>query len=118
MARSTNPAKRRQWIERFQRYSESGLTVTAFCRAESVSVPSFYLWRKKIAAAGDDAHQFSRRRRPAFVPVQIASATQIEIHFPNGARVHLPASDAALISSVIAAVGHVPVFASRETDAC
>jgi transposase len=41
---------RQRWTERLDRYRQSGLTVTDFCAEEGVSVPSFYLWKRKLAS--------------------------------------------------------------------
>jgi hypothetical protein len=119
MPRSVNPATQRLWSERFQRFSRSGLTVAAFCRTECVSVPSFYQWRKKLAATGqDDASGFSRSAQHAFVPVRIATTAEVEVHLPNGSRICLPGNDTALIDTVIAAAGRLPGVARREDAAC
>jgi hypothetical protein len=41
------------WQERLTRYTVSSQTVAAFCRSESISVASFYLWRKRLLASPD-----------------------------------------------------------------
>jgi hypothetical protein len=41
------------WRERLTRYAVSSQTVAAFCRSESISVASFYLWRKRSLASPD-----------------------------------------------------------------
>lgn len=43
------PAKSQQWTERLQRFRFSGQTVKQFCLGESVSVPSFYHWKRRLA---------------------------------------------------------------------
>ena len=37
-----------QWRALLSRFSESGLTVAAFCERESVSTASFHRWRERI----------------------------------------------------------------------
>ena len=49
MKRGMDPAKVQLWHKRFARFKYSGQTVDRFCRDEGVSVPSFYLWKKKLA---------------------------------------------------------------------
>ena len=39
------------WRERLMQYAASGQSVAAFCRSESISEASFYLWRKRLSAA-------------------------------------------------------------------
>jgi|GEM_PF-6820322 len=51
MPRTPDPARRQLWQERFARFDTSGLTVAQFCRQEGVSPPSFYQWKKKLAAS-------------------------------------------------------------------
>jgi len=43
------------WRERLTRYAVSRQTVAAFCRSESISDASFYLWRKRSLASSDGA---------------------------------------------------------------
>jgi hypothetical protein len=38
-----------EWRDRLARYAASGRTVAAFCRSESVSTPTFYQWRTRLA---------------------------------------------------------------------
>jgi hypothetical protein len=47
-----------QWRDRIQRHAASGRSVAAFCRSESVSDASFYLWRARLRARdGDRQHE-------------------------------------------------------------
>jgi hypothetical protein len=48
MARASDAAKRRQWTERLERHRRSGQSVAEFCRAEQISIPSFYQWKRKL----------------------------------------------------------------------
>ena len=43
-------ATRELWLDRLVRFPASGLTVAQFCAIEAVSVPSFYSWRRRLAA--------------------------------------------------------------------
>ena len=43
-------ATREVWLDRVARFPASGLTVAQFCAIEAVSVPSFYSWRRRLAA--------------------------------------------------------------------
>ncbi|MFL9998840.1 hypothetical protein PQR34_46660 [Paraburkholderia sediminicola] len=36
------------WRQRLTRFAQSGLTIKAFCQQESVSVWSFYHWRRRM----------------------------------------------------------------------
>jgi transposase-like protein len=120
---STSGARRRVWSEHLRRFSQSGLTVAAFCQREGVSVPSFYQWRRKL---GEERGSRTRRAQkkahqsPAFVPVEITHSVRrrrIEIRLPNGVQVWLPAGDAAMLTAGIAAAGRLTAT-GRETEAC
>ena len=113
---SGSRAERRQlWLERMQRFTSSGLKVAEFCQSESVSIPSFYQWRKKLSptAAPDAGAQ-------KFLAVRLASSDPLEIHLPNGARICVPGNDLSLslIDMVIAAVGRVPSASQVEETRC
>lgn len=41
--------------ERLDRFRRSGQTVAQFCDAEGVSAPSFYVWKRTLAATPADA---------------------------------------------------------------
>jgi hypothetical protein len=41
-----------QWRERLQRYVTIGQSVAVFCRGESLSDASSYLWKARLGAAG------------------------------------------------------------------
>jgi len=109
MARRADRAVELAWRERLERQRRSGLSVAAFCRRERVSPPSFYHWRKRLAAAD----------RPLFVPVQVAddapASAGLEIELPGGAVVRLPAGTSReLVSLAIEAAAR----AGREEEAC
>lgn len=59
-----------QWSERMRRWERSGLTITAFCHREGVSLPSFFQWRKRLQPGS--ARKGAAR---AFVPVNIVANT-------------------------------------------
>ena len=61
-----------RWRERLDRWKRSGLTITAFCQREGVSQPSFYSWRKRLAAA--TATGQARRNVPRFVPLEVVDS--------------------------------------------
>lgn len=89
MPRGAHVRKRSEWLDRLRRFSRSNLSVTEFCRREQVSVPSYYHWRRQLA---DAMSEVDARREPAtFIPVQVASSAELQVTFPNGARLTLPA---------------------------
>jgi len=48
MATRRNPAKELFWRQVFTHWQRSGLSVRAFCTQESLSEPSFYVWRREL----------------------------------------------------------------------
>ena len=84
MAQATRDLGREpHWRRVLARWRRSGLSVRAFCRAEGVSEPSFYGWRRKLDQAD--------HKKPAFLPVHVVTeeakepATRgIEIVLANG----------------------------------
>jgi len=124
MARWGDSVKRREWSERLRRFARWVGTVAEFCDSERVSPPSFYQWRRKLAASGvevdvdiengrcsaPDRHLAQETSR-TFIPVQLvgatSSATTVEIELPNGTLIRLPASDRPLLTAAILAAGQV-----------
>jgi hypothetical protein len=87
MSRVASVRKRSEWLDRLRRFSRANLSVSEFCRREQVSVPSYYQWRRKLA----DAVREVEGQPATFIPVQVARSADLEVTFPNGARLTLPA---------------------------
>lgn len=83
------------WTDRLRRFASSGLTITAFCKAEGVRTQAFYHWRNKLAGNAPSAD------RPAtgpddqrFVPVRVRTdhhQPQVEVDLPTGVVLRLSA---------------------------
>ncbi len=98
---------RRQWAERLERFRRSGQTVAQFCDAEGVSAPSFYVWKRTLAATP------AVTPLPTVVPIRITplspSPTGIELALPGGAVVRFPADIRAdLLVAVLRGVEGAP----------
>lgn len=88
MPRGSHVRKHSEWLARLRRFRRSNLSVSEFCRRERVSVPSYYHWRQRLA---DAASEVDAEGQPAtFIPVQVASSAELQVTFPNGARLTLP----------------------------
>jgi hypothetical protein len=83
-------ATRQKWIARLARFRSAGQTVAAFCAAEGVSVPAFYLWKRTLASAQAPA---SPTPTPTLVPIRLtpAPANPIELTRPSGTVIRFPA---------------------------
>ena len=116
MRRKRNESTEAVWRDRLARFGESGLTVKEFCRTEGVSDPSFYQWRKRLEGSQSRTRTRSRRssKRTAksvkaqpFVPVSVSSLDSVEVEFPNGVQIRIPANNVEALRVVIAAGNEV-----------
>jgi hypothetical protein len=102
MSRSASVGKRSEWLDRLRRFRRSNLSVTEFCRREKVSVPSYYHWRRKLAKATSEGG--ARREPVTFIPVHLAGSSDLQVAFPNGARVTLSLHHRELVRPVIESI--------------
>lgn len=145
MARGFRPEVRRRWLARLAAFRRSGLTICEFCRREGVSEPSFYQWRRRLAAVSQHANASdpptppgrpassravsvngrskqagqAATAAPAFFPVVVRGATSrahVEIALPGGAVVRLLDADRRTLRAAIKAAGSLPV--RREVLPC
>jgi hypothetical protein len=49
----SHTSKEAAWRSSVQRQAQSGKTIAAFCRDESVPTASFHIWREKLGAASN-----------------------------------------------------------------
>ena len=98
-------ATRAAWVERLQRFSQSGLSPAQFCAVEGVSLPSFYSWKRRLAAEGlepssDDAG-------PRLLPVRLHEpGAAIELALPCGVVVRIAAgADEASLRCLLGLLG-------------
>lgn len=138
MGQAVDVQKRQDWLRRFRRFRESGLSVARFCQRERVSVPAFYQWRKKLAANshGRDGGPSASSGSPAsvrvpvpaggpangFLPVTILSPTQlarparVEVRLNNGVRLRLLGRDAETLRHVLRVVSELPAGGVRADE--
>jgi len=93
-------SRRDEWQRRMARFRELGVTVSAFCRAEGVTVWSFYQWRKRLATATGG----SAVLRPEFTPVQWVIPANIEVRLRGGTQLQIPAGDPQTVEAAISAL--------------
>ena len=92
---------RQAWRDRLDRFGDSRLTVAAFCRRESVSVPSFYYWKRQLE--GDRVATDSPRLLPVCLT---ASPTPVELSLPGGLVVRLnPGCDLEFVRTLVQTLG-------------
>ena len=103
-----DPALERRWRDLIARWERSDLTVRDFCFDHRISEPSFYAWRRELAARDREARQ-ATPPLPTLVPVRVAPPTVIEVVLPTGVVVRVPAgADPAAVAQLVAALGARP----------
>jgi hypothetical protein len=114
----SNPELLESWRERLLDFSQSEMTVQAWCDFSRVSLHQYYYWRRRIASIdarnhttgpSADQRQFSSSpvSNRSFVPVSILSESSGSITVQiAGASIELQAGfDPALLRSVVFALG-------------
>ena len=69
--RGTRAEVAAKWRERLSRWQRLQCSISEFCRREGVSLPSFFQWRKRLAAEGPHRDGAAPPRGAAFIPVQV-----------------------------------------------
>ena len=104
-------AARQLWVERLARFSNPGLRPAQFCAAEGVSLPSFYSWKRRLAApVPSSAEQVTRAGPgPRLLPVRLPTPAAVELVLPGGAILRLaPGCDLAFVRCLLDALGGPP----------
>jgi len=70
-------------ISLIEQWSESGKTQKVFCQEKGIAIATFYYWLKR--------HR-QRLEEKGFLPVEISSGASIEIRYPDGVVLQLPAT--------------------------
>ena len=123
MLRGTNASRRSEWVERLERFAKSGQSVSEFCRAEGVSLPSYYQWKRKLAGIGRvlkvPAKRGRRRgKQSAFQPVRLSVANVAcgaSVRLPNGIVIELGSNPAVVETIVVQLLTH---SSSQGAKAC
>ena len=122
-------AKADFWRRMIRQQARSGLSVRGWCRRHSLSEPSFYWWRRRLARSGKPAQQSVPREAgaPQFVPVLVTAdragaansrPERIEIILPGKKRVRvLGAVDRRALADVLAVLELIGA-GSTESAAC
>jgi transposase-like protein len=66
-----------------EQWQESGKTQQAFCQEHDITFSTFYYWLKRYRRGIDEN---------SFLPVEISSGSNIEIRYPDGIVLQLPAA--------------------------
>lgn len=102
MSREPDREKRAVWQMRLREYDCGDLTVAEFCRRAGVSVPAFYLWRRKLKPAVTSSKARSQVvPAVSFLPIEISGGGSVEVLLPGGVRVLVPSNDQQALRTVI-----------------
>ena len=100
-----DPKLERRWRDLIARWERSDLTVRDFCSDCRISEPSFYAWRRELAAR-DRAATPAPATLPTFVPVRVAPPVGVEVVLPTGVVVRVPiGADPAAVAQLVTALG-------------
>ncbi len=123
MSRQSSLAKLEEWKRRLKRYEPSNQTISQFCFNEQVSVASFFLWRKRVRAAGPSAElaPLPTDRTGRFQPVVILESTSARatvIRLGNACEIEL-GSDLTIVEAVVRQLLlHSEATVSQESSSC
>jgi hypothetical protein len=94
---------RQLWVERLQRFADSGATVVAFCHNEGISSHAFYYWKNKLHPDAPGADQ------PRLLPVRLKESPPVELALPNGCVLRLAAGcDLGFVRRLVDTLGAEP----------
>ncbi|MFZ2341145.1 MAG: helix-turn-helix domain-containing protein [Bacteroidales bacterium] len=66
-----------------EKWQESGVSQQSFCQEHDITFTTFYYWLRRYRREIDESN---------FLPVEISSGTNIEIRYPDGKILQLPAA--------------------------
>ena len=100
---------RAAWADRLRRFTQSGLRPAPFCAQEGVSLPSFYAWKRRLAADAAGATPASNPGAcsgPRWLPVRLHDPAALELALPTGAVVRIaPGADEATLRCLLRLLG-------------
>jgi transposase-like protein len=110
----TESDRRAFWRAVVQRFGRSGLCVREFCRAEGVSEPSFYQWRRKFQRRDSQGAP----RPPAFVPLVAEPPGEPTATAPVGVEVVLRSGHVLRVLGRLDRAGLADLVAALEGRPC
>ncbi|MCJ7447985.1 MAG: hypothetical protein MUO72_09840 [Bacteroidales bacterium] len=75
--------RQEEMLSLIEKWQESGKTQQAFCQEHDLTFTTFYYWLKRYRRELD---------KNSFLPVEISSGSHIEIRYPDGVILQLPAA--------------------------
>ena len=75
--------RQEEMLSLIEQWHESGKTQQSFCQEHDLTYTTFYYWLRRYRRQLDEGN---------FLPVEINSVTHIEIRYPGGVILQLPAA--------------------------
>jgi transposase-like protein len=75
--------RQEEMLTLIEKWQESGKTQQAFCQEHDLTFTTFYYWLKRYRRGIDES---------SFLPLDISSGSNIEIRYPDGIILQLPAA--------------------------
>jgi transposase-like protein len=75
--------RREEMLSLIEQWQESGKSQQLFCQEHDLTYTTFYYWLKRYRRGIDES---------SFLPVEISSGSYIEIRYPGGVILQLPAT--------------------------
>jgi hypothetical protein len=108
--RRCRTAVREEWLDRISRFPLPGLTPARFCAIEAVSLPSFYSWKRRFAAAArlsEAGLDKPTQPTPMLLPVRLPNSdAPLELVLSTGLVLRIPpGADVGLLHAVLTTLG-------------
>jgi transposase-like protein len=83
MKKQERAKRQEEMLSLIEQWQESGKTQQVFCQEHDLTFSTFYYWLKRYRRGIDEN---------SFLPVEISSGSHIEIRYPGGVILQLPAA--------------------------
>jgi transposase-like protein len=83
MKKQQRITRQEEMLSLIEQWQESGKTQQVFCQEHDITFSTFYYWLKRYRRGIEESN---------FLPVEISSGSNIEIRYPDGIILQLPAA--------------------------
>jgi len=83
MKKQERVIRQEEMLSLIEMWQESGKTQQTFCQEHDLTFSTFYYWLKRYRRGLDENN---------FLPVEVSSGSYIEIRYPGGVILQLPAA--------------------------
>jgi len=90
---------RDQWAKWISVQAASGQSAAVFCKRRKLPLPTFYLWRRKLASESSED-----RSESTLVPLRILANEHVDVELACGATIKLPVDNEPATRKILAAL--------------